>query len=570
MKIINLIGIFAVCFILLYLNALRAENIQLKDLKEKIVKALKNTKLAGSEKYNLISELAAYPSAETVRFCFGIVKAPVRFESKKDKDPWEEFVKKQNKRKKKFQDEIKKLNDELKLLQAMNKLKDKKFASRLAAIELRRSAINKKLAEIDNELGLKYLIINSVVEVLSKLTAADTRGELLKGLSDKNWQVVVASIKAIEKQKWEAAFSKIALIYPINGEPHKNNQVRVCAIQALRELDVVKGKKIFIKALEDKNWLVRFNAVLALGRIGDKDSIESLITQIEKESGRLQWDIVTIIKNLTGKNFGTNIKNWKEWWNKNKEEFKPKKVEGEILGDVADTEGSHQTGSFYGIPLASAQTIFIVDQSGSMQAAADSNLARKQLQEWMKKNPKSKGIPPIKPPKGHKSKWEVVQRKTINAINALTKNGLFNIIFYSTDIKVYKPAELMVPATGLHKEKAFKTINKRRADGLTNIYGALKKAFELATGWHHEAGGIWTKDGNAKLHADTFFFMTDGSPTTGKTTDTDEILKAVKKWNKNLGIRINTIGIGMCVEKFLKDLAKQNYGKFLLHDKEPK
>ena len=65
-----------------------------------------------------------------------------------------------------------------------------------------------------------------------------------------------------------------------------------------------------------------------------------------------------------------------------------------------------------------------------------------------------------------------------------------------------------------------------------------------------------------KVNFDTIFFLTDGSPTSGKTTDTAEILAEVERWNKAKRIKVHCVGIGPHNSVFLQRLASQTGGEY--------
>ena len=206
------------------------------------------------------------------------------------------------------------------------------------------------------------------------------------------------------------------------------------------------------------------------------------------------------------------------------------------------------------------------------------NLARKLAQEWAKEHPEEakKGlIPPIAPPAGRLSKWEVCQQELKKVIMKLDpKKADFNIVWYSTEEEVYSK-DGMVEASPKEKSKVEKEIDRRKANGFTNIYDALETAFMLATGKQKKGDSEWTGKGESEMHADTFFFMTDGFPDDGdhenqnQKEDLNYILSKVREWNKTAKIKIHAIGVGNCAVDFLKALAEQNNGTFTHHQKEP-
>ncbi|HVG94950.1 MAG TPA: vWA domain-containing protein, partial [Planctomycetota bacterium] len=59
-------------------------------------------------------------------------------------------------------------------------------------------------------------------------------------------------------------------------------------------------------------------------------------------------------------------------------------------------------------------------------------------------------------------------------------------------------------------------------------------------------------------------FMTDGTPTAGKVLKRDDILAAVRGWNRTAKITIHSIAVGdACDVEFLKKLADENRGDFV-------
>ncbi len=537
------------------------------DLKKKIEKELKNESSSSFDKANLVRKLSTYSSAETVEFCYKILKF-------KDSN-----AKKIEKEMDRVRVEIAELQKELNELNQAFRGTQEEIDRRMKMRQDCMDKIRKKNAELlkfEDKLNSMSVAKTAVIFVLSKMDTKDAQMAMLEGLDDKDWRVLYSTIEAFGKQKFERAFTKIAQHYPVDGKPHKSDIVRTAVIKALREINQEKSLEILIVALQDKNIIIRTEAALGLGQIGTKECIMPLIDLLEKESGRLKWDIVTMLTNLTGKNYGDNVEQWRSWWHANKNKAELNKVD-DVLKKTDRGEGSHKTGaSFYGVEIESDHPIFIIDQSGSMQSAADWNVALKQIEQWKKANPGKDAIPPIPPPAGNMSKWEVLQYELERVIMKLdSRKADFNIVWYSTNVEVYNKTE-MVKASAKEKDKAAKEIASRKADGFTNIYDALETAFMLASGRTKKGESEWTGKGDAEIHADTFFFMTDGSPDDGDHSavspkeDVNQILAKVKEWNKGLNIKIHSIGVGLCHVAFLKALAEENDGTFTLHKTEPK
>ena len=88
-----------------------------------------------------------------------------------------------------------------------------------------------------------------------------------------------------------------------------------------------------------------------------------------------------------------------------------------------------------------------------------------------------------------------------------------------------------------------------QANGATNVYDTLEFAL---------------KDRNV----DTIFLLSDGSPTAGRFTDIDSILREIKVLNRSRGVSINGIAFGERSD-LLKQLAAENNGEYKFIEAEP-
>jgi len=73
-----------------------------------------------------------------------------------------------------------------------------------------------------------------------------------------------------------------------------------------------------------------------------------------------------------------------------------------------------------------------------------------------------------------------------------------------------------------------------------------------------------------RTKADTLFFLSDGMPTIGETTDPSEILNRVRRFNASRKIVIHTIGFDKANRAFMMDLATHNGGQYVLIGAEEK
>ncbi len=107
-----------------------------------------------------------------------------------------------------------------------------------------------------------------------------------------------------------------------------------------------------------------------------------------------------------------------------------------------------------------------------------------------------------------------------------------------------------------NRSDALRFVEELEAVGGTNIYGSLQRALELAEA---TGGDTWSAP-----KIDTIYFLSDGRPSVGVTTDPDEILSFVQGLNRSAGIVIHTIGLSGAQDAYLlRSLAEQNGGKYV-------
>ena len=140
-------------------------------------------------------------------------------------------------------------------------------------------------------------------------------------------------------------------------------------------------------------------------------------------------------------------------------------------------------------------------------------------------------------------KIEQVRAALRQVIGGLNPGDLFNVIAYHT--AVIPLWDAVQPASDARRKEAFDFIASLRAEGGTNIKDALASAL---------AGS--RSDGMSSV----ILFLTDGRPTVG-STDTNEILGAVKAANAESRTRVFAFGVGVDVNTVLLDrLALENHG----------
>ncbi|KAL3876896.1 hypothetical protein ACJMK2_034677 [Sinanodonta woodiana] len=150
-------------------------------------------------------------------------------------------------------------------------------------------------------------------------------------------------------------------------------------------------------------------------------------------------------------------------------------------------------------------------------------------------------------------KIEQVKQAMLAILPQLQKEDYFNIILFDNKIITWREASVMASADNIDSALVF-SVERIVAEGSTNINDALLKALTLFKTQKH-----------LRHYAKVIVFLTDGSPTSGQTTDPKEIRANVKEVNiKDDGgrlVALYAIGFGYDMDfYFLKHLSWENGG----------
>jgi len=299
------------------------------------------------------------------------------------------------------------------------------------------------------------------------------------------------------------------------------------------------------KCLEHEAWVVTVTAAGTLAEIGSTTAVRPLIETLGRTTGRVQDDVNTALKKLTGQKFQPDYDSWKRWYEENKAELEGEKARP--LGR-AGKKGEADDSSYYGIQTRSQHIVYVLDISGSMNL----EIGGKEI---------------VTPEPGQEEKpsgpkVEIAKRELKTAIRSLPESAWFNVITFNEVVAVWK--KKMIQANQENKNEAYLYINDLKASGSTYTYGALKEAFRFA--------GLGATDPSYDSGVDTIFLLSDGMPTdqsfpTSKAMEPEKILRAVRTWNKLSKVVIHAIAIdpktqGSSFIRFMRDLAKQNGGQY--------
>lgn len=280
------------------------------------------------------------------------------------------------------------------------------------------------------------------------------------------------------------------------GANAKKWELRSVCIRAMGSYPGEFVRKRLIDALEreTKVWQVRASAVCSLAQLRRKDCVPVLIGRLEKEKvGRVIWDIVRGLKEMTGENLEADAAAWSHWWAVHGDQFRmpPPGESAKRDADRQDLRTAVKAG-LYG-PIYSEKVAFVFDCSGSM-------LASTELQG---------------------SRFDVARKELIRTLENLSEHTYFNIYAFNDSVYAFdKGLQKAKPST---VEKAIQFVNRLVATGETNAHGGLQAAF---------------KDPDV----DTIYFLTDGSPTVGEISIPILIEQQVATWNQNRLVIIHAVG----------------------------
>ncbi|RME75816.1 MAG: VWA domain-containing protein [Planctomycetota bacterium] len=409
----------------------------------------------------------------------------------------------------------------------------------------------------------------AVLLSLGEIKTSGAYRAISHALQDKETENVLLAIQFLSQSNQSKYARKILAL--LN---HKNRDIRKEALKGLRHLLKDRAKSYFIRACQDNDWQIRLAAfyhlkefgqdpafvkiykrglrdqypqiqsisVWGLYHIGSNNAIEELITALGFLQDAPLKDAYRALQKLTGQKLALNQDAWREWWSNHKQGFRPKRdIETPYTPPGERESGSGQMGKtvlrkkpmFFGSTIESFHVGFVVDFSTSMNAMMDT------IEEGEREGTRERKHKVVQ-----RERIEVAKRELIRAVAALDPKATFNIMLFGSSYVAWKPKAVV--ASKENKDSAIQFVRHHTFMGATNLYDPLEKM-------------ILDKD------IDTIYVLSDGAPNQGKYSSPPDILKAVKKLNRNRKVRIFTIGIGVIsyTEDFLRDLAEQNGGKFI-------
>lgn len=429
-------------------------------------------------------------------------------------------------------------------------------ADRARMVEKALAPIREEITKLEERLAGEEAVREALAQALGTLVGSLEGEERARALED-----ILKTLDRARKAPWRAELVNALGRVPAEAARSALKEsvfrdeaaaVRVAALEALADGTSGDSEGTALHALEDDSWQVRAAALDLLRKVGSKESIKPLIERLEAEEGRLVDEVIGTLAHLTKVNFHANATLWRRWWSENQGVFQGRGAEAGVPGAAAASgkpgrnPGDEGGGTyFFGIRTRSKHIIYVLDLSGSMNWSLDADVPPSAHQ--------GQGPLPPDAPKGER-KLDDALEQLVGSVVALPEDATFNIVTYGSDTDVYAPK--MVPATGRNKKGLKRWAARTSAIGATNIYAALDRAFSIV--------GRGSFDKHYEVTADTIYFLSDGVPTVGRTTDPEEILRQVQRWNELQNIQVHTVGLGKSIDpEFMRRLAEQTGGRFV-------
>ncbi len=402
----------------------------------------------------------------------------------------------------------------------------------------------RKLAQEHNKLAQERQRLDGEIKKQRSAAVSAVRALVSAGGEEKTTDLIKALYRSSpDLQVEEAAIDALAgtgdittidtLIAMLGTERRERTLIGLCEVMKRRKEK--KAVEALVALLKNRDWDVVVASAKALAAIRSRTAVEPLIEALqaaeEARKDKAARGIRIALQDMTGQYSLNAAIDFRNWWNsKGKEGFDEAKAPP-TRGQASSIKGNFRT-VLYG-DITSKRVIFICDVSHSMSARGKVPESAGGDSADPDKNPLTGGglKPGEKPRLGQGgvrpgftgSRIEILKIELAFVVSrVLTDDCKFNVITYSTDIRPWKKS--LTKATKKARESAVKFVKGMEPLAQTNTYGALEAAF---------------KD----REVDTIYFLSDGNPTVGTSVNHDEILAAVRRWNKGRNIIINTIGL---------------------------
>ncbi|HYC79368.1 MAG TPA: HEAT repeat domain-containing protein, partial [Planctomycetota bacterium] len=352
-------------------------------------------------------------------------------------------------------------------------------------------------------------------------------------------------------------------LLPLLGGKDDLSVAAADALALIKDPESVPG---LVKLLKARDWRSQVAAIQALGELRVKEAIGPLIEYLAAAEGRPREDAKNALQKITQKQYGMRHEDWEHWWKGAEAAFvvPPEKKEKDVEAEEKESRDGYGRSSkvteYHRIKTYSKRMVFVLDISASMDELIR---VRRGVQGTNARFNASKKI-------------ELARHELSTVLKTLDKDTWFNVMCFETDIRPWKKDPVQASPSSVAEaiqwfegqrprlgSGGYKASSGMDSNGMlmgrTNTYGALKWVF----GRPVKPGAGVTGNPKPSGNCDTVFFLTDGEPTEGETTNIPEILADVAQWNKSARLTVHTIGMSETsgLRTLLQDLARLTGGK---------
>lgn len=368
-------------------------------------------------------------------------------------------------------------------------------------------------------------------EALSMLDAAAVQqaavAEALRETVERDLRLKRASLLTAQSMSRLALSSReedVQFLVKLTESPDVN--VAFVAAASLAERKVPELLPPIVSLSRRKEFTQSFGfrrcLVDAVAQVPDKAAVEFLIDIAAKFGGQLRFETVQHLARLTGQNFGGFADQWAAWWKENAATFEASAERASAVPAaaslaVARIPWPEPLPEFFGVPIYAKRVVFVIDRSGSMRSSVDGVTRLKEAVTQLEKS-----------------------------VEELDRYAYFNIFAYNNDVLPFMTE--LVQAEDANKRAARNFTYRLTADKKTASYDALYSGLR------------------ADANLEAMYFLSDGEPTAGRIVDMPTIVNSITAENALQRTSIYTLGIDArgAHEQFLQELARRNYGHFVM------
>ena len=294
--------------------------------------------------------------------------------------------------------------------------------------------------------------------------------------------------------------------------------VRAQALRSLSFYDRAVAARAVASALSDavddvRGGAVVFAALDTAEKVRRSEPIGALVELLGHPRGRVVARALAVLRTVTAMELPDDAAAWREWWDHHGETFQVPKEAGVSAGTAG---ASRSRVRFYGAPIVSDRVAFVIDFSGSMR------------------DPGTDGKPKI----------DGARAALGEALDAMSKNAMFNVISFGDEPRSFKDG--LVPVTKRNIRDAKRFVESAGPRGYTNVFDALERALE-------------------DPEVDHVILLSDGSPSVGRYEYFSRIRRHVDWLNRRRAASISCVALaqGKKARSFLKQLAEETGGTYV-------